>query len=111
MKPWPIPRLLAPGACAGSSSVTMTPARNGRASGERANAKRWTALRPNTVTLVLATLLLAACSAGTSVTVSDTYCRDTFFWRTSARDTEETRKQADLHNSRRLCRCNKDCAE
>jgi len=51
---------------------------------------------------------LAACASG-GVTVADTYCRDTFYWRTSARDTEETRRQADLHNSRRLCRCERDC--
>jgi hypothetical protein len=59
--------------------------------------------------LAAATLLVAAC-ATPSVTVSDTYCRDTFFWRTNARDTEQTRRQADLHNSRRLCRCEADCS-
>ena len=52
-------------------------------------------------------LALSACAGGTAI--SDTYCRDTFYWRTSARDTEETRRQADLHNSRRLCRCEADC--
>jgi hypothetical protein len=52
--------------------------------------------------------LLSAC-AGEGVTIADTYCRDTFYWRTSARDTEETRRQADLHNSRRLCKCAADC--
>lgn len=60
--------------------------------------------------LAAAALLVTGCTTR-SVTVSDTYCRDTFFWRTSARDTEETRRQADLHNSRRLCRCNNDCTE
>ena len=52
-------------------------------------------------------LALAGCGGGTAI--SDTYCRDTFYWRTSARDTEETRRQAELHNSRRLCRCERDC--
>lgn len=52
-------------------------------------------------------LALAGCTGGTAI--SDTYCRDTFYWRTSARDTEETRRQADLHNSRRICRCEADC--
>lgn len=52
-------------------------------------------------------LSLSACAGGAAI--SDTYCRDTFYWRTSARDTEETRRQADLHNSRRLCRCEGDC--
>jgi len=53
-------------------------------------------------------LALAACiDAGTAI--SDTYCRDTFYWRTSARDSEETRRQADVHNARRLCRCAGDC--
>ena len=89
MKPWPIPRLLAPGACAGSSSATMTPARKGQAYGECKS------IRPSTVTLALVALALASCSSAASVTVSDTYCRDTFYWRTSARDTEETPKQAD----------------
>jgi hypothetical protein len=54
-----------------------------------------------------ALLALVGCAGGTAI--SDTYCRDTFYWRTSARDTEETRRQADLHNSRRLCRCEADC--
>jgi hypothetical protein len=58
---------------------------------------------------VVLLLTLAACAAPRGATVSDTYCRDTFYWRTSARDTEETRRQADLHNSRRLCRCQADC--
>lgn len=53
-------------------------------------------------------LALAGCTAG-GTAISDTYCRDTLYWRTSARDTEETRRQADLHNSRRLCRCEGDC--
>ncbi len=53
--------------------------------------------------------LLALAGCGGGITVADTYCRDTFFWRTSARDTEESRRQADLHNSRRLCRCQGDC--
>jgi hypothetical protein len=43
-------------------------------------------------------LALAGCAGGTAI--SDTYCRDTFYWRTSARDTEETR----------LCRCAADCS-
>lgn len=55
-----------------------------------------------------AVLALGACAGG-SVTVSDTYCRDTFYWRTSKSDTEPTRQQADRHNSRRLCRCDNDC--
>jgi hypothetical protein len=61
--------------------------------------------------LCLAGTLIAAgaCTGNGGVAVSDTYCRDTFYWRTSARDTEETRGQADLHNSRRLCRCESDC--
>jgi hypothetical protein len=50
---------------------------------------------------------LSACTNGFAV--SDTYCRDTFYWRTSRHDTEETRRQADLHNSRRLCKCDDDC--
>jgi len=61
--------------------------------------------------LVLAAALaagLAGCIGG-GTAISDTYCRDTFYWRTSARDTEETRRQADRHNSRRLCRCDQDC--
>ncbi|MGH7004193.1 MAG: hypothetical protein ACREIP_09620 [Alphaproteobacteria bacterium] len=60
------------------------------------------------VALLAAALALHAC-AGNGVTVSDTYCRDTFYWRTGARDTEETRRQADRHNSRRLCKCDRDC--
>ena len=59
---------------------------------------------------ILLLLALAACASNSSA-ISDTYCRDTFFWRTSVRDTDETQRQADLHNSRRLCRCNNDCAE
>jgi hypothetical protein len=60
------------------------------------------------VSSVLFLLALAGC-AGNGAAISDTYCRDTFYWRTSARDTEETRRQADLHNSRRVCRCEADC--
>lgn len=53
--------------------------------------------------------LLAACASTGNVTVADTYCRDTEYWRTSKRDTEATRSQADKHNSRRLCKCEGDC--
>jgi hypothetical protein len=60
------------------------------------------------VLLLLLPLALAGCLGG-GTAISDTYCRDTFYWRTSARDTEETRRQADVHNSRRLCRCAGDC--
>ena len=87
----------------------MTPAHRGPAYRERDDAKRRHASRPNAVTLVRAGLMLMGCNSLPSVTVSDTYCRDTFFWRTSVRDTDETRRQADLHNSRRLCRCQGDC--
>ena len=61
---------------------------------------------------VLAAFALAVAVAGCvspGVTVSDTYCRDTFFITTSKRDTEETKAQIDRHNSRRLCRCSGDC--
>jgi len=51
---------------------------------------------------------LAACAPRPSA-IADTYCRDTFYWRTAPADTEETRRQADRHNSRRLCRCDGDC--
>ena len=59
--------------------------------------------------ITLALMASVAGCAGGGVTVSDTYCRDTFYWRTGASDTEETRRQADLHNSRRLCKCAADC--
>jgi hypothetical protein len=93
-------------AYAGGSNATptLTPADSRPAYGE---CKR---IRPGIAALAAAGLVigLAACASG-GVTVADTYCRDTFYWRTSARDTEETRRQADLHNSRRLCRCERDC--
>lgn len=56
--------------------------------------------------VVVGLLGLGACS---SVTTSDTYCRDTFFITTSKQDTAKTKEQIDKHNSRRLCRCNEDC--
>lgn len=59
--------------------------------------------------LIAAALAASSCAGTGSVTVADTYCRDTDFWRTSKRDTEATRSQADKHNSRRLCKCEGDC--
>ena len=58
--------------------------------------------------LLVPALLLGAC-APRGAAIADTYCRDTFYWRTAAGDTGETRRQADRHNSRRLCRCDGDC--
>jgi hypothetical protein len=103
MKPSAIHPRRAHGACAGNSNAT--PDRSGPAAGD---CKR---IRKCLATLALAGLLLGlgACAGNGGVAVSDTYCRDTFYWRTSARDTEDTRRQADLHNSRRLCRCEGDC--
>jgi hypothetical protein len=80
------------------------PADSRPASGERK------CVRPILAAALAGVLLgLSACAGSGGVAVSDTYCRDTFYWRTSTRDTEETRRQADLHNSRRLCRCERDC--
>jgi hypothetical protein len=91
MKPSPIPPPGARAAYAACSSATIEP-----------GTRRFAAA-------LLLALAAAACAGPGGVAVSDTYCRDTFYWRTSARDTEETRRQADLHNSRRLCRCASDC--
>ena len=59
-------------------------------------------------TMALPAALLGACSPRATA-IADTYCRDTFYWLTAAGDTAETRRQADRHNSRRLCRCDGDC--
>jgi hypothetical protein len=83
--------------------MKTTRARSGRSPLSRGRVRAARCLAP-----LLLALALSACGGG-GVAVSDTYCRDTFHWRTGARDSAETRKQADLHNSRRLCKCADDC--
>jgi hypothetical protein len=85
------------------------PARRGRAYGEREGVRQRTAVDPGLAMLLVAALSLGGCAGSDSVAVSDTYCRDTFYWRTGPRDTAETRRDADRHNSRRLCKCERDC--
>ncbi len=82
------------------------PAGSAASSSGRIEIRRFAA---SAAALLAVALAAAGCIEAPPPAIADTYCRDTFFWRTSARDTDETRRQADIHNSRRLCKCDRDC--